>query len=67
MWFMAATYLVGLVVVLWVVLEHLFPLLIFESGYKLIYTTTKFPSPLLALCEHLLRQVDIELSSAKEA
>jgi len=58
-------YLVGLVVVLGVVLEHGLLLGILPCGDGIIELDL-FP-PLLAVDEHLLGEVDIELAGAEEA
>lgn len=49
------TYLVGLVVVLWVVLEDLWFLLVIEISHKIVHT--ELLSPLLAIYEPGKRQL----------
>lgn len=58
------TYLVGLVVVLWVVLGNLWLLNVHKVLDESIDTESL--SPLLALYEHLLCQWDIELSGSQK-
>jgi hypothetical protein len=59
------TYLVGLVVVLRVVLEHLLLLRVVPVGQDFIEVGL-FP-PVLTVDKHLLGQVDVELAGAEEA